>query len=177
MLFREDKEKREKGERAEKEFRKWLDKHNIPYLYIQQDNETFSAAFTKCVGAKRPDFMILLPNLGFIFVDVKYRKVNEIHKSFPLDSLETKKYSSLQRKFNLPIWYVISNDDFDYKTWFWIPTSKVFEEGKYTQFTSGKSNMEFFAIPLSNFIQIATDDSLDRLFSKCFMEEIRKIKA
>jgi hypothetical protein len=33
--------------------------------------------------------------------------------------------------------------------------------------------MDFFAVPISEFIQIADDDSLDRLLSKCFIEETR----
>ncbi len=116
--------------------------------------------------------MILLPNLGFIFVDVKYRKINKEYRTFPLDSLESKKYSSLQRKFNLSIWYVLSNEDVDYKTWFWIPVSKVLEEGRNPKFKSGISSTDFFAVRVTDFIQIASDDSLDRLFSKCFIEKI-----
>lgn len=170
-----DEENRLKGIEAEQKFKGWLDKHNIPYLYIQQDTETFSPTLKEYLGAKRPDFMILLPNLGFIFVDVKYKRIHEKYKNFPLDILDAKKHSSLQRKFNLPIWYVLSNEEFDYKTWFWIPVSKVLEEGKNPKpkFTSPKSNMDFFAIPVSEFIQIAEDDSLDRLFSKCFLDEFK----
>lgn len=159
-----------KGNEVELKFKEWLDKHKIPYLYIQQDTETFSLSFKQFFGGKRPDFMILLPNLGFIFVDVKYRKIYKNYKTFPLDSLEATKYSSLQRKFNLPIWYVLSNEDVDYKTWFWIPVSKVLEEGRNPRFRSAKSNMDFFALPVKEFIQVASDDSLDRLFSKCFIE-------
>jgi hypothetical protein len=173
-MDKEIEERRKKGSEAEQKFKEWLDRHNIPYLYIQQDIETFSSAFKGYSGGKRPDFMILLPNLGFILVDVKYKKINEVYKTFPLDSFETTKYSSLQRRFNLPIWYVLSNEDFDFKTWFWIPVSRVLEEGKNPQFTSGKTNMDFFAIPIAQFIQIAIDDSLDRLFSKCFMQEFKQ---
>ncbi|MAG48052.1 hypothetical protein CL617_05590 [archaeon] len=162
-----------KGNQAEKKFKEWLDLHNIPYLYIQQDTKTFSPSLNKYFGSKRPDFMILIPNLGFIFIDIKYRKINETYKSFPLDSIETRKYSVLQRKFNLQIWYVLSNNTYGYKTWFWINVSKVLEEGRNPKFTSGKSSMDFFAIPITDFIQIATNDSLDRLFSKIFVEELK----
>jgi len=65
-----DKDRAERGDIAEKKFKQWLDKHNIPYLYIHQDIETFSSAFKNSSG-KRPDFMVLIPNFGFIFVDVK----------------------------------------------------------------------------------------------------------
>lgn len=163
-------ESRMKGKEAELRFKKWLDKHHIPYLYIQQDTETFSSAFKKYFSAKRPDFMILLPNLGFIFVDVKYKKLNKEYKTYPLDGDETKKYSSLQRKFNLHMWYALSNEDYDYKTWFWIPVSRVLEEGVPKR-VSSKSKTDFFAVPPTKFIQISINDSLDRLFSKCFIEE------
>ncbi|MFA5992089.1 MAG: hypothetical protein WC796_00095 [Candidatus Pacearchaeota archaeon] len=168
----EDENKR-KGNEAETRFREWLDKHNIPYLYLQQDTQTLSFAFKKYFSGKRPDFLILIPNLGFIFVDVKYKNINPDYKTYPIDSEETKNYSSIQRKFNLNIWYVISNETFDFKTWLWIPISKVFESGRPI-FTSSKSNMDFYAVSPQEFIQIAADDSLDRLLSKCFLDETRK---
>ena len=158
-----EEENKEKGIETELRFKEWLDNHNIPYLYIQQDSETISTALKKHFGAKRPDFMILLPNLGFIFIDIKYKKISKSFNSFPLDSKDTKQFSSLQRKLNLPIWYVLSNEDFGFKTWFWIPVSKVLEEGN-PRFTSGKSKEEFFAVPITEFIQISASDSINRLF-------------
>ena len=157
--------KTSKGNLAEKRFQRWLEKHNIPYFYIKQDLETFSPALKTIFAGKRPDFMVLIPNFGFIFVDVKYKNINQFYKKYPLDGIETKKYSSLQRLFNLHIWYVVSNDEFDFKTWLWIPVSKVLESG-IPRYTSSLSNEDFFAVPPENFIQIADGDSLERLFSK-----------
>lgn len=162
-------ETKRKGKETEQKFKDWLDKHKIPYLYIQQDKETFSPAFDKYFSGKRPDFMVLIPHFGFIFIDVKYKKINHDFKTYPLDVNETKKYSNLQRKFNLHIWYVLSNEDSDFKTWLWIPISKVLESGM-PEHISSKSKMEFFAVPPESFIQIADSDSLDRLFTKCFIE-------
>ena len=166
-------EDKKKGSETEIRFKEWLNKHNIPYLYLQQDTQTLSIAFKKYFSGKRPDFLVLIPNLGFIFVDVKYKKLNSEYKTYPIDSEETKKYSSIQRKFNLNIWYALSNEDSDYKTWLWIPISKVFESG-IPRFTSNMSKMDFYAVPPQEFIQIAFDDSLDRLLSKCFIEETKK---
>ena len=154
-----------KGKEAEQNFKEWLDKHNISYFYIKQDIESFSPSFKTIFSGKRPDFMILIPNFGFIFVDVKYRKIHPEYKNYPIDAEETKKYSSLQRLFNLHIWYAISNEDSDFKTWLWIPVSKVLESGM-PKFTSSISKEDFFAVPPEEFIQIADDDSLGRLFSK-----------
>ena len=168
-----EEENKKKGAEAELRFKEWLERHNIPYIYLQQDTQTISTAFKKYFSGKRPDFLILIPNLGFIFVDVKYKKLNSNYKTYPLDSEETKKYSSLQRKFNLNIWYALSNEDSDFKTWLWIPISKVFESGRPI-FISSKSRMEFYAVDPQDFIQIAIDDSLDRLLSKCFIGETNK---
>ena len=88
-----DKINEEKGFEAETRFREWLEKNNIPYIYLQQDTQTISSAFKKYFSGKRPDFLILIPNLGFIFVDVKYKKLNPNYKTYPIDSEETKKYS------------------------------------------------------------------------------------
>ncbi len=158
---------KEKGSEAENKFKLWLDKHNIPYFYIKQDMDSFSSAFKNTFSGKRPDFMILIPNFGFIFVDVKYKKISQEYRNYPIDSEETKVYSSLQRKFNLQVWYVLSNEDYDYKTWLWIPVSKVLEAG-IAEHISSKSGMDFFPVPSTEFIQIADDDSLGRLFSKLF---------
>ncbi|MEM4182004.1 MAG: hypothetical protein QXX68_02505 [Candidatus Pacearchaeota archaeon] len=167
-------EDKKRGIETEKRFREWLEIHKIPYIYLSQDSFSFSKAFKKYFMGKRPDFLILIPNLGFIFVDVKYKKIHSKYKNYAIDSEEAKKYSSIQRKFNLSIWYVLSNEELDFKTWFWISISKVFESG-VPVFTSKKSKMNFYAVPPKDFIQIAFNDSLDRLFSKCFFEETEKI--
>lgn len=144
-------------------FKDWLETHNVPYMYIHQNPETFASFFKRCNG-KRPDFMILLPHFGFIFVDVKYKKMTRKHKDFAMDSIDAKKYSVLQRQFNIHIWYAISNEDHDYKTWFWIPASKVLEE-ELPRYVSSKSKMDFIPVKVEKFIQISTGDSLNKLFS------------
>ncbi len=156
----------EKGRIAETEFKKWLDTQNIPYWYIQQDINTFSQALKKYF-AKRPDYMILIPNLSSIFVDVEYKKITKFG-TFPIDVQETKKYSALQRFFNIQVWFAFSNETCAYNTWYWIPVTKVLEIGETNEnkYISSKSKMEFFSVPTTEFTQIATDDSLHRLFSK-----------
>jgi hypothetical protein len=161
------KEDKERGNLAELKFKEWLDKHNIPYFYIKQDLETFSSSLKNSFSGKRPDFMILIPNFGFIFVDVKNKRLNPDFKTYPIDSYETKKYSKIQRLFNMHIWYALSNEDYDFRTWLWIPVSRVLEAG-IPKFISSKSKEDFYAVPPEEFIQISDDDSLDRLFTKSF---------
>src|SRR3989344_2355462 len=134
----------DKGRTSESKFKEWLDKHNIPYLYIHQEIETFSRALKENLSGKRPDFMVLIPNFGFIFVDVKYKKISKEYNTYPMDGEEAKRYSSLQRKFNMNIWYAISNEEFGFKAWLWCPLSKVMESG-VTSKISSKSGAVFLS--------------------------------
>lgn len=112
--------------------------------------------------------MILIPELGFILVDAEYKKSRSDYGNFPLDVAETVQYSSLQRNFNLPVWYALSNELLSYKTWYWIPVSKVLEENAVR--TSQKTNTDFFAIPIEKFIQLSFNDNLGDLFQKFLMD-------
>ena len=71
-------EYQEENNIAEQEFKKWLDKHRIPYWYIQQDIDTFSQELKKQF-TKRPDFFILIPNFGFILVIVSFNCAELLH--------------------------------------------------------------------------------------------------
>ena len=149
--------------RAEQEFKNWLDKHNTAYWYIAQDLNNFSPALKKYF-TKRPDFAILLPNIGLLFVDIKDKKQAKKHNKFFLNAEETDKYVNLQRNFNLQTWYVISNEDLHFNTWFWIPATKALESGFH--FISKETNKKCLSVPVEDFIQVSNDDSLERVFSK-----------
>ena len=151
------------GDKTELKFKEWLEKHRIPYLYINQEKGTFSSVFEDQL--KRPDFIILIENFGFILVDVKYKKISKEYGTYSIDYNETKKFSSFQRKFNIPIWYAISNEESDYKTWLWIPVSRVLELNVEACISS-KSNEPFFPISMDNFIQISHNESIEKLFIK-----------
>lgn len=159
-----DKGKKQLGEKVEQNFKGWLDSKSVPYWYINQNIDTFSKSLKDLFNGKRPDFMILIPGLSFFMVDVKYRTISD-YGTFVLDVDEVKKYSSMQRHFNLQTWFVLS--DCKHPTWYWIPVPKVLEIGKTNTHTSKKGN-EFIAIEPKEFIQIAEGDGLDKLFSKLF---------
>lgn len=148
---------------AEKYFKNWLDKHNIPYWYIRQDLDTFSPSL-KNYFVKRPDFLILVPNIGFILVDTKDKEMAKKHERFFLNAEEVEKYTNLQRNFNLQIWYAISNQKFHFKTWFWTPIIKVLKSGFI--FTPEDADYKCYSVPLDEFIQVSDDDSLERVFTK-----------
>lgn len=160
-----DPDKIKRGKEAEERFQEWLNQHNISYLYINQDQETFATVFKE--NLKRPDFLILIPSLGLIMVDVKYKNINQKYEDLAIDAQDIKKYSKLQRTFNLPIWFALSNENVAFKTWFWIPLPKVLEEG-IPRFQSSLSNMDYYAVPLKEFTQVSERDSLYRIFEGSF---------
>ena len=148
---------------AEKRFREWLDSHKVPFWYIQQDVESFSPALQKYM-TKRPDFMVLVPHVGFILVDVKDKKPAKKYKVFYFDEKETKQYCNLQNFFNLQVWYVLSNEDCHYDTWYWIPVSKVLETGRIYQ--QKNKSQKYCSVKMERLIQVSMSDNLGRLFSE-----------
>jgi len=154
---------REKEKVTELKFKKWLDSNKIPYWYIQQDVDTYSNALKRFM-TKRPDFIILIPHVGFILTDVEYKNPLEKHEAFPIDYEETKQYINSQKYFNLQVWYVLSSEKYSFNTWFWIPAAKALEKGE--KYLSPKSNTEYLSVPISEFIQMAKSDNLGRLLSE-----------
>lgn len=150
---------------AEERFKEWMDKNNIPYWYIDQSLDSFSPALRKYL-VKRADFMILLPNFGFIFVDVKDKEQAEKYEKFFLFAEEVDSYLDMQGRFKIPIWFAISNEKYHYKTWFWIPVSDVTRAGFVFEAKDGKG--KFYSVPIDEFVQVADTDNLHRIFSKLF---------
>jgi len=150
---------------AEERFKEWMDKNNIPYWYIDQSLESFSPSLRRFM-IKRPDFMILLPNFGLIFVDVKDKSQADKYDKFFLFANEVDEYVGMQRTFNIPIWFVISHEKYHYKTWFWIPASDATRAGFV--FESKDNKGKFYSVPLNEFVQVSESDGLDRIFSKLF---------
>ncbi len=160
---------RKKGVEAESNFKKWLDGHNIPHLHIKQDQdyEALSFILGSRFNAKRPDFILLLPSIGPLVVDVKYRKCKK-GEPFFLNIEEVAKYSNLQRWFNLQVWYVIESP-YDYQTWFWIPLSKVLLKDREIH----KEHWgECYAVPRAEFIEVSSNKSIDSMFSEYFSQEL-----
>jgi hypothetical protein len=55
---------------------------------------------------------------------------------------------------------------YGHKTWFWIPASDVTRAGFV--FFSKEKNEKFYSVPISEFVQVADTDNLQRIFSKLF---------
>lgn len=157
----------DKSNEVESRFQKWLDKNSVPYWYIQQDIKTFSPALKKYM-TKRPDFMVLIPHVGFILVDAEYKSPAKDFPYFFIDKKETEEYCNLQNFFNLQVWYVFADERDYFSTWRWIPASKVLEIGNKEGFRKNKNLEEYYGtIPLEKFIQIQdSSGNIGNLFSE-----------
>jgi len=71
---------------CEKKFQEWLDEKKYPYIFIDQSKDTFPTLFRN-IETKRPDFLLVLQQIGMIAVDVKERTINPTYEDFTLDEL------------------------------------------------------------------------------------------
>ena len=151
---------------AEEKFKEWLDKNNIPYWYIDQSLDSFSESL-RDYFLKRPDFVILIPNIGLIFIDVKNKEQLEKYDKFTLNAEEVDNYLKVQNIFNIRTWFAISHEKYHYRTWFWIAASDVTNAGFVFE-AKDRNKGKFYSVPIEKFIQVADTDNLERIFSKLF---------
>ena len=165
MLKRKE---RQKGEIVEKKFIDWLNKYNILFWYITQDIETYSKAL-KLTGIKRPDFVIFLGKGNIIFVDAKYNKPARKYETFYIDAKEVEKYSKLENISNIKTWLALSNEEYHYTIWHWIPIRKILEQKLYFR---KKSKGSYYSVPLSEFEVVINRKDFERIIKS--QERLRK---
>ena len=156
------------GSRAEDRFIRWLNKHSIPYFQIVSSKNTFSKGLIGIFGAKRPDFLILVQKLGFIVVDVKGYSINRKHNAFSLKYDDIKKYSRLEKSFNIKMWLAFNDRKYDEKGWYWISMSRAKMDGKQIKEYDRKSKHTYYNryIPLNKLKRVDVDSPPDVFISK-----------
>lgn len=149
----------ERGIRAQNKFKEWLDSRELPYLFVDQSTETFATFFRDNI--KRPDFLVLIPSISIIAVEVKSRILHETYETYTLEEEEVKKMMDFETVFRIPVWVAFSNDATAYRTWHWVAVSKIVQlEKKLNQ----QENKYFYAIPIKQCKTIGLEDGLAKLF-------------
>ena len=148
---------KEKEDKTNKNFRGWLNKHEIPYLYIDQEINTFSVALKKHT-IRRPDFIIFIRNIGWFMVDVEYKRPAVKYAQFQIDLEETHKYIQFQENYNIHIWYVFGSELDHFHTWYWIPVSKVTESTTYKK--------QYFGVSLKHFAAVTENHGIGKLLTE-----------
>ncbi|MGI6341990.1 MAG: hypothetical protein ACOXZ9_03295 [Bacteroidales bacterium] len=105
------------GRVAEEAFKNLLDKNNVPCLYIGQGPAgiEYSEALKKTTKSKRPDFLINIPDIGVLFIDVKCRRRIGFSKDkntyFQLFLSEIKALINLHKQLLIPVWIAFYDRD------------------------------------------------------------------
>jgi|GEM_PF-7014948 len=174
---------KEKGYIGERLFAKWLNKKDIPYIYVRQEPKTDEqedshwpenfSAFLKKTGAKRPDFIVFLAGIGIFAVDVKNKEITEYNsaESVTLSESELIRAQRFSEITRLNLWYAYAgkhdNDHCD--KWYFIHNNDVQRKGNLD-----KSNI-FFNIKLEetfcanddntigDLVMYAKESTIDRL--------------
>lgn len=94
-------ERRAQGQAAENRFRAWLDRCTLPHIYVEQSPLTLPAALKGEI--KRPDFLVGIPSIGTVAVDVKAKRVYA--DTLFIDAYEHRTLLNFETFFNIAVWF------------------------------------------------------------------------
>ena len=95
-------ERRQQGDAAEQKFMGWLDRCVLPYMYVEQVPLTVPKGLKGEI--KRPDFLVGIPTIGTIAIDVKAKTVYD--NAIIIDAYEHRTFQNFETFFNITVWYV-----------------------------------------------------------------------
>jgi hypothetical protein len=94
-------ERRAQGAAAEARFRNWLDRCTLPHIYVDQAPLTIPQNLKGEI--KRPDFLVGIPSIGTIAVDVKAKRVYA--DTILIDAYEHRTLLNFETFFNISVWF------------------------------------------------------------------------
>ncbi len=145
---------------AQNKFQEWLNGQKLLFFAIDQYPESFPSRFRNY--AKRPDFLIMIPCIGRILVDVKHRNINSSYESFILDDKnEIQKYLTYSGFAPENIWFAFTFQESAFSTFYWINLPQIVKDTK--KHTSSKSGDYFWSIPIKMCKVIGWNDSIGRI--------------
>lgn len=94
-------ERKAQGAAAETRFRAWLDRCCLPHIYVEQSPLTLPAALKGEI--KRPDFLVGIPAIGTIAVDVKAKSI--YNNTVIIDAYEHRTLLNFETYFSMSVWF------------------------------------------------------------------------
>lgn len=92
---------RRQGAAAEATFMDWLDRCELPYMYVEQSPLTVPEAWRGEI--KRPDFLVGVATIGMLAFDVKAKTIYGDH--IIVDAYEHRTLRNFETCFNTTVWY------------------------------------------------------------------------
>lgn len=173
------------GKEGESKFREFCDNSQLVYLYIHQSKDSFSSEIWK-KGQKRPDFLVTLPAVGSLLVDVKtqpkmefYKQISEMPNrewAFTINIEDYEKLKNLQDETGLKVWYAFFETDKSNEhvlnRCYMISLSSA---GKFFFEQHRIGNFRFLQVPLDCFAMGEGKVIFDNRCSRCMSEKKTKI--
>jgi len=119
-MFRLSPQLKAKGEKAEADFRAWLNRSGVAFLYVEQSPVTVPNAFRGRI--KRPDYLVGIPHAGSLAFDVKAKTLYEGFFLFELG--EVQKLARFAKLFNLTVYFACMDTESDDRHW-WVPLTDL----------------------------------------------------
>jgi hypothetical protein len=94
------KDREAQGKAAEDRFRAWLDRCTLPHIYVEQSPLTIPQSLRGEI--KRPDFLVGIPSIGTIAVDVKAKRVYA--DTLIIDAYEHRTLLNFETFFTMSVW-------------------------------------------------------------------------
>jgi hypothetical protein len=95
------------GQAAEDRFRAWLDRCHLPHIYVEQSPLTLPEHLKGEI--KRPDFLVGIPTIGTLAVDVKAKTVYD--HTILIDAHEHRTLAAFETFFNVTVWFACFPSD------------------------------------------------------------------
>lgn len=119
-MFRLPPELKAKGEKAEADFRAWLNRSGVAYMYVEQSPLTVPEGLRGRI--KRPDYLVGLPHAGIFAFDVKAKTVYDGHLIFDREEIE--KQFRFARQFNVTCYLACLDLEREGHHW-WVPLADL----------------------------------------------------
>lgn len=94
-------ERQAQGQAAEDRFRTWLDRCHLPHLYVEQSPMTIPQHLRGEI--KRPDFLVGIPTIGTLAVDVKAKRIYQ--DTILIDAYEHRTLLAFEMFFKISVWF------------------------------------------------------------------------
>ena len=99
--------RRDQGQAAEDRFRAWLDRCCLPHIFVEQSPMTIPQPLRGEI--KRPDFLVGVPTIGTLAVDVKAKRVYA--STILIDAYEHRTLLNFETYFNISVWFACFQPD------------------------------------------------------------------
>lgn len=169
------------GRQGEERFKELLENGNYPYMYIHQDQISFSKGMAH-LDSKRPDFLVVIPEVGALFFDAKAYKISEFYdygstfQGININRDDFERLKKLQHLTSIKVWYaIIPHHNFKLRpNCYTIPLSRVkaFDLGDKKLFDQSR----YIQVPLNCFNDSSKSLSIENKCNECSDQLCQEIR-